>query len=172
VLAYRLDGALVSGPIRHPDLVETAMFVEELVVVTARWVVDLDTALLAPGGPRVLVFRAGCSYRARLSQALAARGAAGVRLLEYGTLEGILGCVGAGLGVSLLLPRAVVERHLADGRVRAHVLTEQESHAETIFVRRRDVRSSPALTRFVEHVHQAGQPAVLQVVGGGHSTSS
>ena len=171
VLAYRLDGALVSGPIRHPDLVETAMLVEELVLVTARWVVDLDTALLAPGGPRVLVFRAGCSYRARLSQILAARGAAGVRLLEYGTLEGILGCVGAGLGVSLL-PRAVVERHLADGRVRAHVLTEQESHAETIFVRRRDVRSSPALTRFVEHVHQAGQPAVLQVVGGGHSTSS
>jgi DNA-binding transcriptional LysR family regulator len=70
-----------------------------------------------------------------------------------------------------LLPRAVVERHLTDGRVRAHVLTEQESHAETIFVRRRDVRSSPALTRFVEHVHQAGQPAVLQVVGGGHSPS-
>ena len=68
VLAYRLDGALVTGPVRHPDLVETAMFVEELVLLTARWVVDLDTALLAPGGPRVLVFRAGCSYRARLSR--------------------------------------------------------------------------------------------------------
>ena len=124
---------------------------------------DLDTALLADDGPRILVFRAGCSYRARLQQVLAARGVAGVKLLEYGTLEGILGCVGAGLGISLL-PRGVVERHLADGRVRAHALTEPESRAETIFIRRRDTKSSPALTRFVEHLRGAEQPPVLHMV--------
>ena len=50
----------MSGPIRHPDLVETAMFVEELVVVTARWVLHLDTAPLAPGGRRVLAVPCGC----------------------------------------------------------------------------------------------------------------
>jgi DNA-binding transcriptional LysR family regulator len=163
VLTYRLDGALVTGPVRHPELIGTAMFVEELVLLTARWVVDLDSALLAEDGPRILVFRAGCSYRARLQQVLAARGVAGTKLLEYGTLEGILGCVGAGLGISLL-PRGVVERHLADGRVRAHELTESEARAETIFIRRRDTKSSPALTRFVEHLHAAEQPPVLHMV--------
>jgi DNA-binding transcriptional LysR family regulator len=170
VLAYRLDGALVTGPLRHPELTGTAMFVEELVLLTARWVVDLDSALLATDGPRVLVFRTGCSYRARLEQVLTARGVAGAKLLEYGTLEGILGCVGAGLGITLL-PRGVVERHLADGRVRAHALTEPESRAETIFIRRRDTKSPPALTRFVEHLIDAGQPPVLHMVGGGHDAS-
>lgn len=161
VLARRLDGALVTGPVRHPKLTGTTLFTEDLVLLTARWVVDLDPVLEA--SPRILVFRPGCSYRTRLEGLLAARGAATPRLMEYGTLEGIIGCVAAGLGITLL-PRGSVERHLADGHLRAHHLGEQDSRAETVFIRRRNTKPSVALTRFIEHSAEHGQRPILHIV--------
>ena len=163
VLDHRLDGAMVTGPVQRPELHETLVFTERLVLVTARWVTELDDVLDRAGGPRLLVFRAGCSYRRRLESLVAARGVAPSRCLEYGTLEGILGCVGAGLGITLM-PREVVEHHLAKGSVRAHELPEREAHAETVFVRRADTAPTAALVRFVEHARSAAVP--LQVVTG------
>jgi DNA-binding transcriptional LysR family regulator len=163
VLDYRLDGALVTGPVRHPDLVGTMAFVERLVLVTARWVTGLGPVLREPGEHRILVFRSGCSYRRRLENLLLTRGAAGVRALEFGTLEGILGCVGAGMGITLL-PAGVVETHVERGQVRVHELPEEEGRAETLFVRRADTPSSPALSRFLSHVRAVGEPLVLRIV--------
>ncbi|MFI7102310.1 LysR family transcriptional regulator [Streptomyces sp. NPDC050161] len=162
VLAYRLDGALVSGPVRRPDVVETPLFEERLVLVTARRVSDPDTLL---HDPRILVFRTGCSYRKRLESILHARGAGSVRCMEFGTLEGIIGCVGAGMGISLL-PAAVVERHASREQVRVHELPADEGRAETVFVQRVDAPPSPAVTRFLTHVRAVEQvPPVLRMVG-------
>lgn len=163
VLAHRLDGAMVAGPVNHPHLVTTPLFVEELVLITAPWVVKVDDVLQSSEVVRALVFRAGCSYRDRLERILHESGISSVRVLEYGTLEGILGCVGAGLGMTLL-PRGVVERHVLDGRVRAHTLDRQDADVETVFIRR-DSKPSAALTRFMEQVRDAGQPPALRVVG-------
>nr|WP_242482008.1 LysR family transcriptional regulator [Paracraurococcus ruber] len=101
VLEHRLDAALVAGPVAHPELVEQVAFEEELVLVTAPDLPGLEP-LAGMGELKVLVFRAGCSYRQRLEATLAARGIAGVRRLEFGTLDGIVGCVAAGVGVTLL----------------------------------------------------------------------
>ncbi|MGV4927517.1 LysR family transcriptional regulator (plasmid) [Streptomyces sp. BHT-5-2] len=153
VLEFRLDGALVSGPVRQPDVVETPVFEERLVLLTARRATDLDAVLT---DPRILVFRTGCSYRRRLESILEARGAVGVRCMELGTLDGILGCVAAGMGVSLL-PAAVVERHTARAQVQVHDLPDGEARVRTVFVQRADAPPLPALTRFLTHA-QAGDP--------------
>ncbi|MEU1949244.1 LysR substrate-binding domain-containing protein, partial [Streptomyces sp. NPDC020125] len=63
VLDYQLDGALVSGPLRRPDMVETPVFEERLVLVTARRVANPDAVMR---DPKILVLRTGCSYRRRL----------------------------------------------------------------------------------------------------------
>ncbi|WEH19922.1 LysR family transcriptional regulator [Streptomyces sp. VNUA24] len=162
VLEYRLDGALVGGPVRQPDLVETPVFQERLVLVSARRVTDLNAVMR---DPRILVFRVGCSYRRRLESILQARGAAGVRCMEFGTLDGIVGCVGAGMGITLL-PAAVVERHASREQLRVHELPAEEARAETVFVQRIDAPPSPALTRFLTHA-RAGEKAlpVLRMVG-------
>ncbi|MCX4706661.1 LysR family transcriptional regulator [Streptomyces sp. NBC_01373] len=163
VLEYRLDGALVSGPVRQRDMVETAIFEERLVLVTARRVTDLDSVMR---DPKILVFRTGCSYRRRLESILQARGAASVRCMEFGTLDGILGCVGAAMGLTLL-PAAVVERHASQEQLRVHELPEEEARAQTVFVQRVDTPPSPALTRFLTHARAAEQaPPVLRMVGG------
>jgi len=155
VLEHRVEAAFVAGPVQHPELEAVPLVEEELVVVTAPWIADLDALAAAPGRDKLklIVFRPGCSYRTRLETLLAERGLVDVRRLEFGTLDGIIGCVGAGMGVTLL-PRAAVARAAAEGRVTLHRLPPAEARVETMLVRRRDGFVSKALKQFIELARQ------------------
>jgi DNA-binding transcriptional LysR family regulator len=133
------------------------MFQEELVALTAPGATTLEAAVGA-GGFRIVVLRAGCSYRLRLESFLARHGSVGARIMEFGTLEAILACVGAGLGVTLL-PRALVENARREGQVGVHALPPEDAFAETVFVRRRDLYVSSAMEAFLE----AARPVQLSV---------
>lgn len=149
VLARELEGAYVCGPVAHPDLVATAVFEEELALLSApsnRSLVDL----LGQPDLRLVILRAGCSYRQRLEEILARRGIVGLRRLEFGTLEAILGAVAAGLGVTLM-PRALVGPAWRGGRIAVHGLRRAEARVQTVFVRRRDIPCSSALAAFQKH---------------------
>ena len=91
------------------------VFREELVTLAAPGVADLDT-LVRKGEVRVVVLRAGCSYRLRLEAMLARHGVVGRRLLELGILDAILACVGAGFGITLL-PWTLVEGAWRERRI-------------------------------------------------------
>jgi DNA-binding transcriptional LysR family regulator len=90
------------------------------------------------------VLRAGCSYRQRLEMLLARRGIAVPRLMEFGTLEAIFGCVAAGLGITLL-PRGLVGPVWQAGRVSLHTLPPEEALVTTVFIHRREAHLSSAL---------------------------
>jgi DNA-binding transcriptional LysR family regulator len=152
VALHRLEGAFVCGPVDRPELIEEALFAEELVLVTARAVRHPDE-LARKGDLKTIVFRAGCSYRDRLDAFLVARGIVGVRRLDFGSVEGILGCVAAGVGVTLL-PRGVVEAARRAGRVAVHELPPAESRAVTTFIRRRDAYLSSALSAFLDRARR------------------
>ena len=113
VLAHELDAALVAGPVSHPEIVEEAVLTEEMVLVSA------------PGrsASRRCHRRPSSSVRAappcRLEALLFGAGYGAVRLQELGTLEGILGCVAADLGVTLL-PPSVAGRYESAGMVRCY----------------------------------------------------
>jgi DNA-binding transcriptional LysR family regulator len=146
VLDRRLEAAFVCGPVRHPDLIERVVFREELVVATPPSLSALDS-LAALAERRILVLRAGCSYRQRLEDILARRGIVGSRLLEFGTVDAILGCVAAGLGLTLL-PRGIVEPARRQGRIALHPLPPGEALVDTVFIRRGDGFLSSALAAF------------------------
>lgn len=107
VLDHKLDCAFVAGPVVHPDLVFDQLVVEELVQVCARGA----NPVLQP----LILFREGCAYRTRALAWQRATGHAVADAMEFGTLEGILGCVAVGLGWTLM-PRRVVEQstHVAE----------------------------------------------------------
>ena len=90
-------------------------FARNWCVLAAPHVASLDAALGA-GEVRLVVLRAGCSYRQMLEALLARRGIVVQRQMEFGTLEAIFGCVSAGLGITLL-PRALVGGVCEAGRV-------------------------------------------------------
>jgi DNA-binding transcriptional LysR family regulator len=157
VLERRLEGALVCGPVDHPELAREVVFREELALLSAPGVTGLDQ-LVAQGALRIVVLRAGCSYRQRLEELLARRGAVPSRLLEFGTLEAIIGCVAAGLGITLL-PKSLIGPVWQHGRVALHPLPAAEALVETLFIRRRDAFVSSALDAFVRHIRPAALAA-------------
>jgi DNA-binding transcriptional LysR family regulator len=147
VLDGSLDGAFVAGPIEHADLASTVAFREELVLVTARHIKDLAAlrAATPESGPTALVFRTGCTYRQRLEQVLTEFGWPSATRFELGTLDGMIGCVAAGMGITLL-PRAVVGRN---DSVRVHAISAAQSRVETLFITRRAAHEYSALRGFV-----------------------
>lgn len=100
VLAHKLDCAFVAGPVDHPELHFEPVVAEELVCIHAQGV-DVERQPL-------ILFREGCAYRARALAWQRALGRPATEVMEFGTLEGILGCVAVGLGWTLM-PRRVVE---------------------------------------------------------------
>jgi LysR family transcriptional regulator, cell division regulator len=158
VLDGTLDGAFVAGPIEHAELSSTLAFREELVLVTARkW---NNLAALRAGtpesGPTALVFRTGCTYRQRLEQVFSEFGWPSAARFELGTLDGMIGCVAADMGVTLL-PRAVVERNDQHGNISIHTLSAALSRVETLFIQRRGAHQYSALQGFVSCLEKSEQ---------------
>jgi DNA-binding transcriptional LysR family regulator len=79
--------------------------------------------------------------------------------LEFGSIDAIIACVSAGVGITLL-PRGVVVDAWQEGRVAVHELPTAFSQVETVFVRRIDSHFSSALATFLDSVHQenGGRP--------------
>ncbi|MDH3232708.1 MAG: LysR family transcriptional regulator [Alphaproteobacteria bacterium] len=143
-----VEGAFVAGPVDHPDLDHSVMFVEDLAIATAPGVTSLDE-LARFEALKLVVLRAGCSYRQRLEAILARRGVVGLRQLEFGTIDAIVSCVSAGLGVTLL-PVGILQSAQDAGRLIMHTLPAAEATAETLFIRRRDAFLSSAMRAFLE----------------------
>lgn len=143
-----VEGAFVCGPVDHAALENQPIFEEELAVLTAPGIRSLD-ALAGQEDLRIVVLRAGCSYRQRLETILAKRGVAAPRVMEFGTLEAIVNCVGAGLGITLL-PRGLIGPVWRDRLVRIHSLPVAEARVETSFIRRRAGHQSSAMAAFVD----------------------
>jgi LysR family transcriptional regulator, cell division regulator len=148
VVGCRLEGAFVSGPINHPDLEQEAIFREELVLVTSRSVRAPDE-LTELADLKTIVFQVGCSYRQRLEALLAEMGIVTAKPMEFGSLDAILSCVAAGVGVTLM-PKGVVARAWQEGKIAVHELPREKSEIETLFVRRSDGFVSSAMAAFLD----------------------
>src|SRR5690242_15928003 len=144
VLARRLDGAFVAGPVERSDIVETQVFTEEMVLVTSPKFRSLKQALQSPRDVTILVLREGCSYRARLERLLAENGVGAFSQLEFGTIDGIFGCAREGMGITMM-PRSVSERASHTGRLGVHALSPEQALVPTMFIRRKDTVASAAL---------------------------
>lgn len=161
VIDRRLDGAFVCGPVENEVLTTDLAFVEELVLVTAQRRTDVRDVFGT--STRMLVFRNGCSYRTRLHEIFVDQGIADPQVLEFGSLEGILGCVAADMGATLL-PVGVVTASQRASLLRMHPLPPMRSRVETVFVRRADSIVSPAMSQFLRQLQRADTPVMLRSV--------
>jgi len=149
VLNYQLDGAFVAGPVHHPEIIQETIFHEELFLVTDPLYAGSLETIASTQNLSMLVFRKGCSYRARLEDWLRREGMYPVKTMEFGSVEAIIGSVMAGMGVSLL-PFHVIQKYVENGELIAHSLPKSISSVETVFIRRHDIFMSNALNRFIE----------------------
>lgn len=145
VLQYELDGAFIGCECDHPELQSFPVFNEELVIASHASVRSIEEAVTKP----ILVYSAGCSYRAVLEKWLQTGGLAHPTIMEFGTLEAIVGGVSAGLGISLM-PKIVVAKQEAEGSIRTHVIPDSIKYMKTEFITRKDSFVSSALHAFIE----------------------
>ena len=154
VLDGTFDGAFVAGPIDHAELTSVIAFREELVLVAARrWKSLAELRAGTPeSGPTALVFRTGCTYRQRLEQVFSEFGWPSATRFELGTLDGMIGCVAADMGVTML-PRAVLGRN---DTVSIHTLKAAQSLVDTLFIQRRSAHRYSALQGFASCLSKNG----------------
>ncbi|NUT77112.1 LysR family transcriptional regulator [Pseudomonas sp. C1C7] len=158
VIDCKLEGAFVAGPVHHPELHSEEAFREELVLVTSPALHSLQ-AIAEVENLKTVVFRIGCSYRQRLDTLLTSLGIVAPEPLEFGSIEAIIACVSAGVGISLL-PRGVAANAAREGLVAVHDLPADMAQVETVFVRRIDGYFSSALATFLQSVREDEVPSV------------
>lgn len=144
VLDYKLEGAFIGGPFNHPDIVQKEIFREEMVLVTQDGLSGIDD----PEIKALIGFKAGCSYQEQLDSWLTDSGRPALKVMQFGSLEAILGCVHAGMGISLL-PRSVMEHKRYAKGLTIHDVPDDFAHIATMFVHRKDMPPSRNLSAFL-----------------------
>jgi len=143
LLAYQIDGALVAGEISQEGLLVEKAYEEEMVLVTPA---DIDE----PGqltNFKILVLRADCACRSQLEKWLQTTGRLPYQIIEIGSIEGIIGCVAAGMGVGFM-PRSVVDKAHIRKVCSLHTLPDNFGTLTTWFVRRHTDNTSKAMQAF------------------------
>lgn len=155
VLNYQLDGAFVGGIVQHADIAQEPIFNEELVLVTKDRIESVETII----NPTVLVFRRGCTYRAILENWLRETGMLPFKIIEFGTLEAILGCVVAGMGITLY-PRSIIAKLNYVDKVKLHKIPEVLGRVPTMFIRRQDTFLTQAMDAFLLSIKQGAKAPI------------
>ena len=149
VLNHQLDGAFISEGTTHPDLAVHDVLEEELVLLSSKPFQSIEDIKDEP----ILCFRKGCGYRARLESWLGDEQFKPTKMMEFGTLETILGSVAAGLGVTIV-PRSTVSHMLDQGSVYCYHLPPKYSQIKTVFVRRADSYLTPTIAKFIKVIDE------------------
>ena len=153
VETHRLDGAFVGGFHQNTALAQEEIFSEELVLLSSRQFDSLPQLIEHMPQQTVLVFRSGCFYRSTLENWFYQAGVVPDQIMEMGTLDGILSCVAAGMGVTLL-PKAIVERCSLRHALHHHTLPSEFAKVSTVFIRRKDSITTSAISAFIELAQQ------------------
>lgn len=128
LLDYRVDLAFVSGYPDHPDIRILRRYNEKMVLIESATGTAPDV---------ILGFRRGCTYREVLEDLMKKNGTPHYRMMEFGSLDTIIGCVAAGMGKAVL-PLKVVEK-LGDPKALKIIrLPDEHAMVPTYMVCRQD----------------------------------
>jgi DNA-binding transcriptional LysR family regulator len=151
ILAGDLDAALVAEPIADAPFEKTFAFDEELVIVAPAKHPPISGKGSLPRS--VLVFEHGCPHRKRLEDWYARRQQMPERTIELASYHAILGCVVAGMGISMI-PKSVLTTFPERKRLSVHPLAPIENAAQTVLIWRKGARS--ANVRAMEEILRGG----------------
>lgn len=151
VLKFNIEGAFITDTIDQPKITQECLIQEELILISNQDHPQIHT-LKNLKNNTILVFKSGCTYRRKLESWAQEEGAI-VRKVEFGTIEGMVGCVKAGLGVALV-SKLIAQQLNTDNKLKLHSVPEEYRLVTTVFIRRHDMPMTNALQRFIEITKQ------------------
>ena len=150
VLDHKIDCAFVGGPVENDDLITVDVFRQELVLVKSSQLEPADNLVL---------FREGCSYRNKALEWNRDYQHSRLQISELGTLEGILGCVAQGLGVTLM-PRNVVELSIYRTSLSYESLPDDIAQVPTQFIQHRTTPRLKVMERLFDSLEWLPQQEI------------
>lgn len=147
VLKFNIDGAFITDTIDQPKIAQESLIHEEVVLISNQEHPPINS-LQNLKKNTILVFKPGCTYRRKLEDWVKDEGVI-VRKVEFGTIEGMIGCVKAGLGVAFV-SKLIAQQLNTDNKLRFHSVPEKYRYVTTVFIRRKDMPMTRALQTFVE----------------------
>ena len=136
VLSGELDAALVAEPVREPRLGSIVAYEEKMVLVSDRRHLPIASPLDV-SNRTMLALHPGCPHRAKLETWFASDGVPIERIVEVGSIHAIMGCVLAGMGVSLL-PASILETFTQSGSLQMHEMDGMFGLTKTFLIWRGD----------------------------------
>ncbi|WP_319471398.1 LysR family transcriptional regulator [uncultured Pseudodesulfovibrio sp.] len=147
VLDYQIEGAFVAQQHNYDMIESYPAFDEELAIITAPDIHSLEDLT----APQFITFPKGSFYRQRLEKWAKENGIAPKSVMGMGTMEGILGFVSAGLGITLAAVSFVQKLRWED-KVRMHSIPPKYSQAQTMFIRRKDSVMTQAMQGLIDEL--------------------
>ncbi len=96
----------------------------------------------------IVTFKKGCSYRNQFQKWMAEEEINYRRVLEFGSLEAILGCVRAGLGYTVL-PLSVIDKMGLDKDLKIKKIPKEFGELDTVFVYKKNLSETKAFKEFI-----------------------
>ncbi|WP_340021455.1 LysR family transcriptional regulator [Paenibacillus sp. FSL K6-1096] len=152
VLQHTVHGAFMDGPVEHPELVQELVIHERIGLVIPDSMEYQEVTSLHD--KTLLMLNSECLYRDRLESWLAEEGGRLGKVMEFGTMEGLLGCVKAGMGYAVLPLSYFTRMNVTEG-IRIYPFPEKYAVVPTVFVRRRDLYMTSAFREFIEELKAA-----------------
>ena len=145
----KLDCAFVAGFVQHPSISRAELFKEKLMLVYGDKNATLDELKEMP----MLVFKPGCNYRRNLERWLHDEKVKDAAIVEFGTLETILGSIKSGLGISLV-PESTVKDALRREELFGYELPPEYSEIYTDFIWHKETYITTAMNKFIQTVQE------------------
>lgn len=149
VVDKEMDCAFVAGFDKHSAINKIELFQEKLVLISAESTMDITELQNMP----MLVFKKGCNYRKNLHLWLDNINIKEPKIVEFGTLETIIGSVKSGLGISLV-PKSTVANDIEKGELYCYELPELYSHISTDLIWHKQVSPNSKVIDFKQIVEQ------------------
>lgn len=147
VVNQNLDCGFVTGFKHHHNINKVELFKEKLVLISSTEMTQLEDITSAV----FLVFKNGCNYRRNLEAWLKSENIKKPLLVEFGTMETIIGSVKSGIGISLV-PKSSVQNDLENGSLYSYQLPDNYSNISTDFIWNKNYHLSPAMTHFIQTI--------------------
>lgn len=158
VLQYSVNGAFVDGPVEHPDIIQELIINERLGLIVPE---TMDfCGLRTVQDKTLLILNLDCMYRMKLEEWIRDEGYRLANVMQFGTMEGLLGCVKAGIGYAVLPVSYYNKLNVKDG-IRCYPFPERYGEVPTVFIRRRDLYMTSAFQQFIEELKVQLPEAVM-----------
>lgn len=150
VLKRKIDAAFVAGPVNHPDIIQQQLFTEKLIFVAGPLHPPISS-FIDLYDTRLFLYKSGCFYRNKLDLWLQEEGIFPDNITSLETLDNILNCIKANLGVSIMV-KTFADEYIKNGVIKEYPINKQDAFVITSFIRHKDSILTSSLKAFIDNI--------------------